>query len=307
MISEKNKRRGRQKERRFMTYFQFVQAVEQQVKAGVKKDHEVHIHTARKNNGVWRKGLSISESGINVAPTIYLEEYYQQFQKGATVEKITEDILELYGELRFQKPWYPEELNVYQEVREKIVYRLIHRERNQELLEQVPYVPWLDLAIVFVVLLEAGDKGSASMMICRDQLARWGVTREEVYRQARENTWRLLPVDFRSMGEVMEDALFLPSLDEILKLYVLTNRWKNYGAAAALYEGQLQAVGEMFGENFYVIPSSVHEMLILPESRVPKREELDEMIKEINEIAVAPEEVLGDRAYYYDRDKGELC
>ena len=95
-----------------MTYFQFVQAVEQQVKAGVKKDHEVHIHTARKNNGVWRKGLSISESGINVAPTIYLEEYYQQFQKGATVEKITEDILELYGELRFQKPWYPEELNV---------------------------------------------------------------------------------------------------------------------------------------------------------------------------------------------------
>lgn len=88
---------------------------------------------------------------------------------------------------------------------------------------------------------------------------------------------------------------------------MLTNRWKNYGAAAALYEGQLQAVGEMFGENFYVIPSSVHEMLILPESRVPKREELDEMIKEINEIAVAPEEVLGDRAYYYDRDKGELC
>ena len=64
-----------------MTYFQFVQAVEQQVKAGVKKDHEVRIHTARKNNGVWRKGLSISESGINVAPTIYLEEYYQQFQK----------------------------------------------------------------------------------------------------------------------------------------------------------------------------------------------------------------------------------
>ena len=58
-------------------------------------------------------------------------------------------------------------------------------------------------------------------------------TREEVYRQARENTWRLLPVDFRSMGEVMEDALFLPSLDEILKLYVLTNRWKNYGAPAA--------------------------------------------------------------------------
>ena len=220
MISEKNKRRGRQKERRFMTYFQFVQAVEQQVKAGVKKDHEVHIHTARKNNGVWRKGVSISESGINVAPTIYLEEYYQQFQKGATVEKITEDILELYGELRFQKPWYPEELNVYQQVREKIVYRLIHRERNRELLEQVPYMPWQDLAIVFVVLLEAGDKGSASMMICRDQLARWGVTREEVYRQACENTWRLLPVDFRSMGAVMEDALFLPSLDEVLKLYV---------------------------------------------------------------------------------------
>ena len=101
-----------------MTYYQFVQAVEKKVKSQVKESHAVHIHTAQKNNGVWRKGLTIEEKGINIAPTIYLEEYYQQFQQGSSLESIAADIMNLYNELRFQTPWKSEKLKTYEEVRE---------------------------------------------------------------------------------------------------------------------------------------------------------------------------------------------
>lgn len=273
----------------------------------VKENHAVRIHTAQKNNGVWRKGLTIEEKGINISPTIYLEEYYQQFCHGSSLESITEEILDLYGELRFQAPWKGERLRVYQEIRDKIVYRLISRERNPVLLREIPYVSYLDLAIVFAVILEIDRRGIVTMLIRTEQLKEWGIGKEEVYRQACENTRRLLPADFQSMKAVIEELIMVPCRENEIKLCVLTNRMKRYGAAAVLYEGQLESMGQMLGENYYVLPSSVHEMLILPESCAPETEEMNRMIKEINEAVVDPEEVLGDHVYYYDREKGEMC
>lgn len=290
-----------------MTYYQFVQAVEKKVKSQVKESHAVHIHTAQKNNGVWRKGLTIEEKGINIAPTIYLEEYYQQFQQGSSLESIAADIMNLYNELRFQTPWKSEKLKTYEEVREKIVYRLISRERNQELLTRVPYVPYLDLAVVFAVILEISQHGIATMLIQEEHLKEWGIDREEIYRRASENTCRLLPVDFQTMGAVIEELTAVPQIEDELNMCVLTNRMKNYGAAVVLYKGELEAVGRMLEENYYLLPSSVHEMLILPESCAPEAEELNQLIVEINEAVVDPEEVLGDHAYYYDREKNEVC
>ncbi len=290
-----------------MTYHQFVQAVEERVRGCVKGNHAVRVHTAQKNNGVWRKGITIEEKGINVSPTIYLEEYYQQFRRGISLESITADILKLYGELRFQTPWRGERLRIYQDVRDKIVYRLISRKRNQELLKEIPYVPYLDLAIVFAVILEIDPHGIATMLIRKEQIREWGIEKEEVYRQACENTWKILPVDFQTMRAVIEELTMVLWRENELKLCVLTNQIKKYGAAAVLYEGQLEAVGQLLGENYYVLPSSVHEMLILPESCAPEVEQMNQMIAEINEAVVDPEEVLGDHVYYYDREKKEIC
>ena len=119
-----------------MTYYQFVQAVEGRIKEAVKESVAVRIHTAEKNNGTIRRGLTLTEQDINISPTIYLEEYYRQFQNGGSLEHITSDILRLYNEVRFQKSWGEEKLYDYSQVKEKVIYRLVNYESNEKMLRR---------------------------------------------------------------------------------------------------------------------------------------------------------------------------
>lgn len=154
-----------------MTYYQFIHAVEEKIKKEVKEERKISVHTNIKNNGVKRTGIMISENGINISPTIYLEEYFQQFKRGYPLELIVKDILSLYEKIRFQNSWKEgEKVKSYDFVKGRIIYRLVNRERNRKLLEDVPYKEYLDLAIVYYVLLEMDEYGMASMLVRREHL-----------------------------------------------------------------------------------------------------------------------------------------
>lgn len=293
-------------ERRIMTFCQFIQVIEAKVKEEVQEDFLVSVYKARKNNGVIRTGLMIEEKGINVSPTIYLEEYYEQYQCGNSLDYIASDIVSLYSRIRFQKPWKSEGFRRYEDVEEKIVFRLINRNANEEMLKTVPYVPYLDLAIVFYVLLEMDPCGTASMLIQNIHLSLWGITKEELYGTAMVRTPELLPSDFRSMESVIEELADQPQPPKKGEMYVLSNQIRSFGAAVILYPGRLKRVAALLGESYYILPSSVHEVIIVPEREVPGVSVLNEMITEINEIHVEPEEVLADHAYYYSHASGEL-
>ncbi len=296
-----------------MTYYQFVQAVEDRIKEVVKGGVSVRIHTAEKNNGTVRKGITLTEQDINISPTIYLEEYYRQFQSGSSLEHITSDILRLYHEVRFQKSWGEEKINDYSHVKEKIIYRLVNYEANGKMLRNVPHISYLDLAIVFCVLLEVTKYGTATMAVRNEHLDMWGVQKEELYRQASINTSRLLPDDFCAMSAVIEELTKEPSEQQISfeeqeeDMYVLSHRIHSYGAAAILYKERMEGIGMYLKSNYYVLPSSVHEVIVIPERAAVKKEDLSAMVAEINRTQVEAEEVLSDRAYYYDRKKGRLC
>lgn len=286
-----------------MTYNQFVQIVEDKLKEELKEHVRVSIYTADKYNGTRRKGILFQEEDSNVSPTIYLEEYYRQFERGDAIDTIVEEILGLYGKIRFKEPWKEGLLTDYEEVRDRIVYRLINRKENEKLLREMPHVPYLDLAIVFYVLLEAGDCGTATMPIKYEQLKRWKATQEQVYRQACKNTWKLFPYEFRTMGSVIAEMMDMEGMEEKEgedALYILTNHYRSFGAAAVLYSGCLKKIGEFLGEDYYVLPSSVHEVLIIRKSASPGKAALAAMVTEINETQVEKEEVLSGRAYYYD-------
>ena len=89
-------------------------------------------------------------------------------------------------------------------------------------------------------------------------------------------------------------------------MYVFSNRTRSFGASAILYDGRLAKIAERLKENYYVLPSSVHETIIVAESDAPAKDDLDAIIREINETQVDPEEVLSNQAYYYDRKEGKL-
>lgn len=294
-----------------MNYQQFIEEVERRVKEKIKGNETitVYIHTAVKNNGKERKGITVSEKGIHISPTIYLEEYFQQFQEGKPIEKIVEKILQLYEEVKCSHPCEESLLQNYEELKGKFACKLIHRGKNEKLLNDIPYVPWMDLAIVAFVLLEVSPYGTATVLVRKEHLEIWGLTEAQLFDEAKKNTPILLPYQFCTMRKLLREICPYAvdeGEEEEESLYVLSNKLRSFGAASMLYDGILEKVGQKLGENYYILPSSIHEVIVVPESKSPVKQDLEEMVREINETQVEEEEVLSDRVYYFSRKENRL-
>lgn len=289
-----------------MTYYQFVHAVELKVKEETKGQLDVSVNAVLKNNGWMRQGIVLKERNINISPTIYLEEYYQRFLRGVKLETIAKEILKIYGQVRFESPMDANFIGDYKQIKGKIVYRVINREKNQELLEDIPYKEYLDLAIVYYLLFDSTRYGTASMMISNTHLGIWEVDVEEIHRRAKENTKVLLPYQFKTMSQTVSEMI--GESVEIYEdlLYILTNKNMSYGASTILYPDCLEAIGEKLEENYYIIPSSVNELIMVREGDAPDEEELASMVREVNETQVPDEEILSDHVYYFDRIDNRL-
>ena len=294
-----------------MNYQQFIEEVERRVKEKIKGNETmtVYIHTAVKNNGKERKGITVSEKGIHISPTIYLEEYFQQFQEGKPIEKIVEKILQLYEEVKCSHPCEESLLQNYEELKGKFACKLIHRGKNEKLLINIPRVPWMDLAIVVFVLLEVSPYGTATVLVRKEHLEIWGLTEAQLFDEAKKNTPILLPYQFCPMRKLLREICPYAvdeGEEEEESLYVLSNKLRSFGAASMLYDGILEKVGQKLGENYYILPSSIHEVIVVPESKSPVKQDLEEMVREINETQVEEEEVLSDRVYYFSRKENRL-
>lgn len=293
-----------------MDYQQFVVVMKEKVALSLGSGMSLQIHTTLKNNGRERVGLTISDERINIFPTIYLEEYYKQYQNGNSLEAIAESILNVYHEVKFEHAWQVNTIKDFSVIKSKIVYKLIHAKKNESLLQDIPHILYMDLAIVFYVLFDVDESGTATIPITRELAELWNTNLEELFRLATENSPKLLPATFKPMRVVIEELLGNKCENNVLEddiMFVLTNPLRSFGASCILYDSVLETIGQQLGENFFILPSSIHEMIIIPESQSPSREALIEMIIEINETQVEEEEVLSDDVYYYNRESRKFC
>lgn len=299
-------------ERIYMSYEQFVQEVETKLQEKVGDNRKVYVHTAIKNNGRIRKGITFVEKGINISPTIYLEEYYERFVIGGCVDTIIDQILRLYENVRAPQSLECDFINEYKMVKDKIVIRLVNKNANQIILKDIPHLLFMDLAIVFHILVELDGQGErmATMLIKNEYIEAWDVTVDELYKTAVCNTEKLLPSEMSSMFMLIEEILPEWEKSEVPEdedfMYVLSNDRKSFGACTILYPDRLEMIGLFLKENYYILPSSVHEVIILPESKAVGREELMQIVCEINHTQVPEEEILSDNVYYYDVKEKKL-
>lgn len=286
-----------------MDYEQFVIVIKEKIALLLSQGMELEIHTNLKNNGKKRTGLAISDKDINISPTIYLEEYYEQFQKGLSLDTIVESVWDVYQEVRFDHSWDLEKIKDLSEIQSKFAYKFISAEKNDELLRLLPHTRFLDLAVTYYILLEVDNHGSATIPITHDFLEFWDISISQLHKFCIESAPLLLPAQFLPMRVVVAELMGYECEEEIHEddfLFVLTNPLRNYGAACLLYPGILEQIACQLGENFYVLPSSIHETMIVPESQSPSLETLQEMVKEINETQMDVEEVLSNNVYYYN-------
>lgn len=300
-----------------MGYHEFLCVMEKNLNRKLEGGVTASVHVTVKNNGKIKRGILVEDPQVNISPTIYLEEFYEQFQNGESMESISEAVLKFYESVRCSHSWDTKEVEEFEEAKKKIVFKVINRKRNAKLLEEVPHMDWMDLSIVFYVLLDIKKDGTATMLVRNEHLKMWNITEQELFPIACGNTVQLLPARIFTMKEILEGLMSSEGMtsrdvfDETAELpmdvmYVLTNTNRTNGSGCLFLPGVLDQLGKIFQGDYYILPSSVHEVIIVPQNKGFEAEELNEMVKEVNATQVEEEEQLSDHAYYYDWKKKQL-
>ena len=294
-----------------MSKYEFMKQVERIIKTsdeatGCMIDSNTYI----RNNDVKRYGISISREHEQISPTFYVDRYYDDYQrKKITIEETAYEILSQMKNIRSRNIDGSRLSLSFADFESSITYRLISAEKNTELLENTPHVPFLDLAVIFTIVFENSETGLETIRITDQIQDMWAVSTEDLMKLASINTPRILPVYTQSLASVLGKFLYHGMEEPCITnpaIHILSNKQGVYGATSLVYPGMTEVLAGEVGGSYYVLPSSIHEVLIVPAYEDNDRDMLDPMITQINEEHVKVEEVLSDRAYFYDAVKKQF-
>jgi hypothetical protein len=250
----------------------------------------------------------IMEDGKHISPTIYLNGFYKQYQNGRTVEDIVREILRIYNENKDNIQICPDWFQDFDRVKQTIAYKVINYSKNEKLLKKIPHKKVLDLAVVYYCLLSQSEGETATALIYNSHLEGWHVTEQQVHEIAVSNTPGLLQSQIYPLssliGLVLEDLKMEKELLMATEMYVLTNNTRLNGAACIFYEDVLKKFADTLQTDLYILPSSIHEVILLPKLARYDAMNLEDMVREVNTDGVSREEVLSDNVYIYCRSDG---
>ncbi len=259
-----------------------------------------------KLNNVRLCGIAIVEPDSNISCTIYLEPFFERFLDTGDWEQTVSDILSFYDNNRvadsFDSKWF----HNFGQIRRNLFYRLINYKENQELLSSVPYTRFLDLAKVYYADCQIGET-AGSILIHHKHIEEWGITEDELIAAAEENTPILYPVKLKPLSFVLglgDDICPLPGMSG--HMFVLSNTENQNGAASVCYKDVLDNFSQKIKDDLVVLPSSVHETILLPLQEKSNLDSLKEMVYDINRTVLDRSEFLSDNVYVYNRQDKQL-
>lgn len=269
-------------------------------------DYHISIKKVLKTN-VKLDGLMILRDGENISPTIYLDSFYKALENGTSLDAVVEGILQTYSEAG-PHPCHFDVTSVldFSYAKDRLYVELINRHSNEELLQDVPHSLFLDdFAVMVRCLIDMTPEASASYLVHNKHLELWHMDQETLISSAVQNTRKLFELDLRNMKDVIKeltpDAVNNGSIE--IPVWIMTNNRKLSGAATVLFADVLKDFAEKHG-NFYVIFSSVHEVLLVLTPDNSDIDSITEMNQMVNASQVRADEILGTKAYYYNKDSG---
>lgn len=291
-----------------ITFEEFAQIIVARVEELAEGRIQVRIDEILKNNGLKLLGVVAAREDTDVSPVIYLDKFYAGYKNGVcTIDEIVQkvhDLLELHSEK------VPVEIKVsdflsWDKMKPHIFARLINAEWNRELLEKIPHRRVMDLAEVYYVKAAGKNKkdGIGSILIYHEHGKIWNVGEADLH-EAASNNMIAEQSAFVSMEEIIGE-LTGNLIHGSCGMYVLTNGDRIYGASEILKEDTLCSIAEQMQDDFIILPSSVHEVIVIPK-KDDEYARLAEMVRETNATQLAPDEILSNHVYRYDRTTKEI-
>ena len=337
-----------------MNYESFIKEVQRGVKELIEKkldDGTVVVRNVLKNNNVRMKAISVVRKEEKATPTIYLRNYYVDYQHGRTIQNICHEIFEIYrhGIDNFKMDIDIGDISNFDRIKDFIYYKIVNYEMNQSLLTKVPHFKFLDLAIVFYIMVSRDNEGQATALIYNQHVDGWEITPDMLRNIAFQNTWSKFPVVIRRMEDIVSEMILNDILGdeewvdeyddeydddfinedteygdytygelkgivqeeveslkiEDLNMYVMSNTMKLNGAICITYPNAIKDFAMEHNCDIYIIPSSVHEVILIPNIQC-SLETINDLIKDVNRRQLDPTEILSDHAYVYRVETGEI-
>ena len=283
-----------------MEYKEFTEAIRNKVEEISEGSVTVGLRDIHKNNGVVLTGIEIKSEESRIAPVIYLEDFYKQYQEGDEIEEIVNEVLRIYSQHRMPGMDVTS-FTDFEWAKDRIFYKLVNTKSNEEMLKCVPSSQIMDLSMVYAVNMGNMEDCQATVLIRNEHLEMWGKTEAEIRKLALENTPKMNQYEFMSMADIMRAMNGMEIPDDGM-MYVLSNKSRINGASAIMYDGVLDKIEDKIGA-FFIIPSSIHEVIVVPQDKT-KAEELKPMIGEVNDTEVQNQEILSYQLYQYDHENG---
>ena len=261
-------------------------------------------------------GLSLREEGKHISPTIYINDMYKRYQNCEDLEQTIMGACDVMVKAFEEIPPVSVD-SILKDASERVVFQIINTQQNKSFLEKVPHREFQDLSIVYKVIISADKDAVQSSKITNEFAKRLGMSEEQLFKCAAENTRRLFPPVVRSMNDIMKEMfardgmpqeiaeMMIAEIPPEQTMWVISNENGINGAASMLYENELHELAESLESDLYILPSSVHEVIAVS-SDMGSPEMLAQMVVEVNMQEVSLDERLSNQVYHYDKDLRKL-
>ncbi len=285
-----------------MNYEMFAAEVIAQLKERMP-DAEIEKVSTPKNNGVSYDGIIIKKSDSNIAPSIYLDSFFDEYEDGHEICDIVDIIIDIYKKRALPTSFDISAITDWNIASKSMYVCLVNKDLNKDMANTVKR-PFNDLYITVRIHVNMPD-GEGSVLVKKDILSYWDKTEDEIIETALKNSASIMPARITNLGEYL-GAMSPFTLEGEVPVWIVSNEELLNGASAILYDGVLSSLADKLDDDLYVIPSSIHECLVCPRFVFDCESELIDMIKCVNATELRPEEILSDHPYIFLRENATL-
>ena len=295
-----------------MTYDAFLEQMKTDLQSdfaaklpGKYSDVKIGIRDVEKRQGESYRGISFQNGDSPVQGNLNMENAFHLHESGRPYSDILRDTEQAIMQQMDRMPQFNlEAMTNYEAMKPKLMTELIPQKGNEDRLADVPHEKIEDLALIYRVDFRETSGGRMSTVITNQMLGEFGISQEQLHQDAVENSAITHPASLRSMQEVMASMMGMepePHMPGEPLMLVATTEGAFMGASVIQYPGFMDMAAEKVGGDFFILPSSIHEVLLIPDDGKADFHELAAMVQSINETQVAPADRLSDNVYHYDK------
>lgn len=270
----------------------------------------VETRTVEKMNETY-DALTVKPEDSIIGVNLNVTNLYKEYEDGKDYDSIVNAAAEVAENALSNKPDFNlDVIKDYDQMKDKLAIEVVSAERNKDLLETVPHKNIEDMAVVYRFVLGDSQAGVGTILVNNQMLDNYGITAQQLHEDAIRNAPEIRPLVIEGMAEVLAKQMGVEDLEmlglnippEQEQMFVASVEGNVHGAGVLAYQNFMDQAADRVGGSFFILPSSIHEVLIIPDNGKFDTASLENMVKEVNATTVDPSDQLTDSVYHYDAD-----